>query len=122
VAHQEHLATQALGHGGTSARHETVEQALWATERAHEHDLACLTRANRALLALTLPLGMLLGVAFPGIGSLLLSLVLGGVAIYALMLLLGPWAQVRIWYVRWLRPSFRRMAARSTSGQIQRVV
>lgn len=116
TAHQEHLATQALGHGGTPARHETVGQALWLTARAHEHDLACLTRANRVLLALVTLVAVALGVvSAPLFDSLLVYLLVGPVSIMALLSLLGPWAQTRLWYVRWIRPSFRSAAARSAT-------
>lgn len=114
--HRRSLAAHA-DRQGPPMRHESLESALWLTRRAYEHDSAVVRRANRTLLVLVVVVGLALGgLAAPVLESLLLSLVLAPMAVGALMLAVAPWLQIRLWYLPWIRPSFRTTAARSSTA------
>jgi len=112
-AHRAQLAAQQK-QGGAPVRHESLESALWLTRRAYEHDDAVVRRANRAVVILIFPVCFVLGAAAALVLDVLLYyFVLVPTAIGVLMLVVLPWAQVRLWYLRWIRPSFRDIAVRS---------
>jgi hypothetical protein len=84
--------------------------------RAHEHDDAVVKRANRAVWLLIGLVSLLLGAAATLVlDSLLSTLVLGPMAVAAVVLVVGPWAQIRLWYLPWIRPAFRDTAVRSVT-------
>ena len=112
-AHRAHLAAYEK-QGGAPVRHESLESALWLTRRAYEHDDAVVTRANRAVTLLTVLVCLLVGAATaPVLDGLLSSLVVGPMVVGAVVLVVAPWAQIRLWYLRWIRPSFRDTVVRS---------
>lgn len=115
-AHREHVAAYEK-QGGAPVRHESLESALWLTRRAYEHDDAVVTRANRAVTILVVLVSLLAGAATdPVLEGPPSYLVLGPMAMVALVLLVAPWAQIRLWYLPWLRPSFRDVAVRTPSS------
>jgi hypothetical protein len=114
AAHREHLSAQVQQRGGEPLPQGSLEAALWVTRRAQEHDTDVARRATRVLVALSALLGLVLGVlTAPLLDGPLLSLVLAPTVVGAMLILAGPWARVRLWYLRGIRPAFRDTAVRS---------